>query len=226
MWSGWRTLQRMNLHTSSLRSPRLHQLADRDPQALLEHVARAGADAVAADVGVMDRRAEEGDRLAAVAEHRIQHRHVEQLARRLVRVVGDQHVALDQRSGGYSSSTAAAARASELMWPGVPVTAWATIRPRWSNTALARSPASRTIGRERGPLQRPGLLVDRGDQALPQHLELDRIEPAITLLRLGDQRAVVGDVDRPTRADDGRGLALLDDGRADQPLATPRSLRR
>ena len=36
--------------------------------------------------------------------------------------------------------------ASELMWPGVPVTAWATMRPRRSNTAFARSPASRTIG--------------------------------------------------------------------------------
>ena len=32
------------------------------------------------------------------------------------------------------------------MWPGVPVTAWATMRPRLSNTALARSPASRTMG--------------------------------------------------------------------------------
>ena len=38
-----------------------HQPADRDPDALLEHVAGAGADAVAADVGVVDRRAEEGD---------------------------------------------------------------------------------------------------------------------------------------------------------------------
>ena len=41
---------------------RPHQLADRDPQAFLEHVAGAGADAVAADVGVVDRAAEERDR--------------------------------------------------------------------------------------------------------------------------------------------------------------------
>ena len=40
----------------------------------------------------------------------------------------------------------AAPTANELMWPGVPVTAWATILPRRSKTALARSPASRTIG--------------------------------------------------------------------------------
>ena len=38
-----------------------HQLDDRDPQPFLEHVAAAGADAVAADVGVVDRRAEQGD---------------------------------------------------------------------------------------------------------------------------------------------------------------------
>ena len=49
-------------------------------------------------------------------------------------------------SGGYSSRIEAAPMASELMCPGVPVTAWATMRARRSNTALARSPASRTIG--------------------------------------------------------------------------------
>ena len=33
--------------------------------------------------------------------------------------------------------------AMELMWPGVPVTAWASIRPCGSNTPAERSPASR-----------------------------------------------------------------------------------
>ena len=69
-----------------------HQLDDRDPEPFLEHVAAAGADAVAADVGVVDRRAEEGDQ-PAVAPHRHEHGDVEQLAGGLVRVVGDQHVA-------------------------------------------------------------------------------------------------------------------------------------
>src|SRR5580700_3225702 len=32
----------------------------------------------------------------------------------------------------------------ELTWPGVPVTAWASIRPWRSNTPAERSPASRT----------------------------------------------------------------------------------
>src|SRR5437667_38064 len=36
--------------------------------------------------------------------------------------------------------------ASELMCPGVPVTAWASIRPRTSNTAADKSPESRTMG--------------------------------------------------------------------------------
>src|SRR6266851_551672 len=34
----------------------------------------------------------------------------------------------------------------ELTWPGVPVTAWASMRPSRSNTPAERSPHSRTIG--------------------------------------------------------------------------------
>ena len=47
---------------------------------------------------------------------------------------------------GKASTKCRPAAASELMWPGVPVTACATMRPLRSNSALARSPASRTIG--------------------------------------------------------------------------------
>src|ERR1043165_9652689 len=36
--------------------------------------------------------------------------------------------------------------AIELTWPGVPVTAWASMRPSRSNTPAERSPHSRTIG--------------------------------------------------------------------------------
>ena len=159
----------------------VHQLADRDPQALFEHVAGAGADAVAADVGVVDRRAEEGDHLAA-AEHGVQHGDVEQLAGRLVRIVGDQHVALDQRVGRVlvedrgrrpGERVDVAGRAGDGLGdhPAAPV------EHRVGEVAgLAHD------GRERGPLQRPGLLVDRGDQALPQHLELDRIERPVMML--------------------------------------------
>ena len=40
-------------------------------------------------------------------------------------------------------------RAIELTWPGVPVTAWASMRPCRSNTPAERSPASRTRSRRR-----------------------------------------------------------------------------
>ena len=54
-------------------------------------------------------------------------------------------------SPGRSVSTGKRSRkwimpvAIELMWPGVPVTAWATMRPRRSKTPAERSPDSRTI---------------------------------------------------------------------------------
>ena len=73
-----------------------HQPTDGDPQPFLEHVAAAGTDAVTADVGVVDGGAEERND-SALEEHRVQHRHVKQLTRRLVRIVGDQDVALHQR---------------------------------------------------------------------------------------------------------------------------------
>ena len=44
-----------------------HQLDDRDPQTLLEHVATTGTDAVAADVGVVDGGSEQGDHAARCA---------------------------------------------------------------------------------------------------------------------------------------------------------------
>ena len=49
-------------------------------------------------------------------------------------------------SGGNAARKWCMAVASELMCPGVPVTAWASMRPRASNTDAERSPDSRTIG--------------------------------------------------------------------------------
>ena len=167
----------MNFHTSSLRSPALHQLADRDPQAFLEHVAAAGADAVAADVGVVDRRAEEARSTRPPRNTGYEHGDVEQLAGRLVRIVGDQHVARStSESVGYSSRIAAAAARQRVdvagrAGDGLGHHPAAPVEHRVGEVAgLAHDRA------EGGPLQRLGLLVDRGDQALPQHLELDRVE--------------------------------------------------
>ena len=55
------------------------------------YVARTRADAVAADIGVMDRRSEECDHLA-VAENRREHRDIEEMTGRQPRIVGDQDV--------------------------------------------------------------------------------------------------------------------------------------
>ena len=65
-WSGVRTLRRMMSCKTLFGSPALIELEHGDPQAFLVHVARAGAHAVAADIGVMDGRAEEADELALV----------------------------------------------------------------------------------------------------------------------------------------------------------------
>ena len=79
-----------------------HQPADRDPEPFLEAVPTAGADAVAAHVGVVDGGTEQGDQpgLAPARRYppgRHEHGHVEELARGLVRIVGDEHVARDER---------------------------------------------------------------------------------------------------------------------------------
>src|SRR5215471_15522531 len=49
-------------------------------------------------------------------------------------------------SAGDVSRKALTERAIVLMCPGVPVTAWASIRPDGSKMAAERSPDSRTIG--------------------------------------------------------------------------------
>ena len=225
MWSGWRTLERMNFHTSALRSPGALQLADGDPEPLLEHVPATGADAVAADVGVVDRRAEEGDDPLAL-EHRDEHGDVEELAGRLVRVVGDQHVAGHQRVGRVlARGCRRRAMASELMWPGVPVTAWATMRARRSNTALARSPASRTIGLKAARCSALACSLTVAIRLCQQHLELDRDRTrrrSTTLDRsaaLAPRGSTTSEPSSPTSdgpaGPDHRGrLALLDDRRA------------
>ena len=48
-------------------------------------------------------------------------------------------------SSGQAARKCFMASAMELMWPGVPVTACATMKPRRSKTPAERSPASRTM---------------------------------------------------------------------------------
>ena len=230
MWSGWRTLERMNRHTSSLRSPPRISLHDRDPQPFLEDVAAAGADAVSADVGVVDRRAEEGDD-PVVPPHGHEHGHVEQLPGGLVRVVGDEHVTgldrvervlVEDVDDGHGEAVDVTGRAGHGLGdhPAPPVE-----HAVGEVTGLTHDRA------ERRSLKRFGLFVDGGDQALPEDLELDRVERGAThvcvlLSTGGDEAAVDGDRDVPAGSDHRCRLSFLDDRRTVEAAPTPRSLRR
>src|SRR6187200_1025353 len=114
---------------------------------------------------------------------------------------------------------AAAALARLLMWPGVPVTAWATMRPRRSNTALARSPASRTIGENaaRCKARACSFTVAISDC----HRTSSSMESNVVVisLPLRDQARVWRHGDRPTGPDDRRRFSFLDDGRTIEALA-------
>ena len=85
-----------DLHERLVGPPRLVELHDRDPQPLLVDLARLGREHVAADVGRVAGRGEEGHAVVA-AEDRRADGDVVELPRRLPGVVGDQHVAGPQR---------------------------------------------------------------------------------------------------------------------------------
>ena len=131
-------------HERLVRLAAPHEVHDRDPDALLVDLVRAAAVDAAADVGRVAAGGEEGDHAAAV-EHRRDDRHVVDLAGRLPRVVGDQHVARLERvrrvgvhevahAGGHRVDVAG--RAGERTGPSC-----CALR---SNTPQARSCDSRT----------------------------------------------------------------------------------
>src|SRR3981081_2979235 len=102
----------------------------------------------------------------------------------------------------------APAIASELMWPGVPVLACATMRPRRSNSAQARSPASRTTGLKAmrcRALARSSTMPIRLDQRISSST------PSMGSALLCDDAADLVDRGRPAWWNGGGGLALLDD---------------
>ncbi len=123
------------------------------------------------------------------------------------------------------------AAASELMWPGVPVLACATMRPRASNRPLARSPASRTIGEKAircsalaCSLTMPIRFDQRISSSIPSiSVAPISVAPTSVALRLvhprgGDAADIVHHRAPTWRQHDGR-LALLDHRRAVQALA-------
>ena len=155
------------------------ELERRNPQALLVHVAGAGADAVAADIGMVDGRADEGDRLVAVEDRR-QHGDVEEMPGRQPRVVGHQNVArLD-----------AVVEPAHQMGAGdrqrIDVAGCAGIGLRHHAPAPVEQRAGEVAGlahhrAERDALQRLGPLADDADQVRPEDFELDRVHGSIRL---------------------------------------------
>ena len=94
-----------------VRHARAEQLHRRDLDAFLEDLARLQRVLGAADVADVPDRADEADELA-IAEHRRQHRDIEQMAGAEPRIVGDQHVAGHQRLGRDISPAAPSRRAA------------------------------------------------------------------------------------------------------------------
>jgi len=160
----------------------------------------------------------------------IEHGDVEQLAGRLVRVVGDQHVALDNESVGNSSRIARRGTRQ-----GVDVAGGAGDRLGHHPTATVeprvggRRPPARSA-RTAGAATRGPVRIHRRDQALPQDLELDRVErlhgcpPMPLLLMPVPFQSAISEPSAATLtvqfgADHRRGLALFDDHRPDDLLA-------
>src|SRR3954451_10802097 len=113
-------------------------------------------------------------------------------------------------SGGYASTMYFRPVAIALMWPGVPLWDWPSIRPARSNTPHARSSDSRTIV-ENAVLTSVACCSSRIEARRPAAI------PTVTgssMRPLHDEAAVRCDRRGRAGADDGGGLALLDDGRA------------
>src|SRR5580704_11403777 len=107
-----------------------------------------------------------------------------------------------------------AAAASELMWPGVPVMACATMRASASNSAVARSPASRTTGLKamRCSARACSLTVlIRLPHMIPRSMPSTSDLP---MLSLGLEATVRMHAQAPAAEHEDRSLALLDDDRA------------
>ena len=114
--------------------------------------------------------------------------------------------------------------AMEFTWPGVPVTAWASILPWRSKTPAERSPDFAHDRAEGRAQQSLGLLLDHGEQPVPHDLAPDGgkaagcVGHAVTILQ---RRAAIQD-DAALRIDDGvegggdegGGLVLGDEGGA------------
>ncbi len=120
-------------------------------------------------------------------------------------------------SGGKAATMCRAPVAIALMWPGVPLWDWPSIRPARSKTPHARSSDSRTIV-ENAVRTSVACCSSRIEASRPAAI------PTVTGSRRhavtsDDEAAVLGHAGGRARPDDGGGLALLDDRRAVDPRA-------
>src|SRR6266404_988777 len=119
----------------------------------------------------------------------------------------------------------------EFTWPGVPVTAWASMRPCRSNTPADRSPHSRTIGLKAVRIR---VCACSSTTAIRRfHMICRSIRPTLLdwlmafssrVLAVHDDTARRVDMGSKTRGDIGRGLVLGDDGRAGKGAARRQGL--
>ncbi len=107
------------------------------------------------------------------------HHQVVEVAGALPRIVGDVDVAFAASAPtGNTSRKCPTERAMVLMWPGVPVTAWASMRPCRSNTPAEMSPASRAEVLNAVRTSVCALLLHHGEQAVPHDLQFDFADDA------------------------------------------------
>ena len=157
----------------------LVELGDRDPEPLFVNVARAGADAVAPDVGVVNGRAQIGDDPPLVEDRR-KHRDVEEVPGRDPGIVDDQHVARTQLRGRKLQQDIAARRRQAVDVPG------GAGHGLGDHAALGVEHAVREIAglaydrAEGDALQGACLFADDADQVAPQDFELDAVHDPLS----------------------------------------------
>src|SRR5260221_8403485 len=122
-------------------------------------------------------------------------------------------------AGGMAVNMFFAAAPSELMCPGVPVMACATMRASVSNSAVARSPASRTMGLK---AMRCNAFACSLTMLIRLPHRISSSMPSIPVAPLASARrneaAVRMHADRPARQHVDGGLPLLDEHRSCDPL--------
>ena len=143
--TGSRTLARTMRITLSSITPSTHQRQQRQEQPFVEDLPPVGRLAEAADVDHVRGAGEQRHQLAVVEGGRGDDDVVE-MAGALPRIVGDVGITFGFIvSTGNSRMKWMTLRAIEFTWPGVPVTACASMRPSRSNTPAEMSPASRAL---------------------------------------------------------------------------------